>query len=90
MRLQEIGCENCEAAVEWDGKYGMPVTCDYCGSTFLPAATVLEEVWMMTDPVVRARQEFDGRLVPLVLDIRFEVLRGQNWNELDRGVVASA
>jgi hypothetical protein len=45
---------------------------------------------MMTDPVVRARQEFDGRLVPLVLDIRFEVLRGQNWNELDRGVVASA
>jgi hypothetical protein len=55
LRLQEIACENCGAAVEWDGKYGIPVTCDCCGSTFLPAAIALDDVWLMTDPVARAR-----------------------------------
>lgn len=38
----------------------------------------------MTDPVARARYEFDGTLDQLEHDIRFEVLRGQDWSALDR------
>ncbi|MFQ5408781.1 MAG: hypothetical protein ACE5FI_10240, partial [Anaerolineales bacterium] len=50
----------------------------------MPAATQLEDPWLLTDPVARARYEFDGRLDKLEHDIRFEVMRGGDWTELDR------
>ncbi len=84
MQIHEIDCENCGAALEWDGRYGKTVKCPYCGSTFLPAATVMEDVWLMTDPVARARYEFNGTMDKLEHDIRYEVMRGQDWSELDR------
>jgi hypothetical protein len=43
-----------------------------------------EDIWLMTDPVARARYEFDGTLDELAHDIRYEVMRGQDWSELDR------
>lgn len=84
MEMQRISCQSCGASIEWDGRYGKPVTCSYCGSTFLPAASPMQDVWMMTDPVARARYEFEGSLDELEHDIRFEVMRGGDWTELDR------
>ncbi len=83
-RLQEIQCENCGAPLEWDGSYGKAVTCQYCGTTFIPAATTMEDVWLMTDPVARARYEANGTLDKLEHDIRYEVMRGRDWTALDR------
>ncbi len=88
MKLQQIQCTSCGAPIEWDGKYGQPVKCTYCGSVFLPAVTGREDVWLMTDVVARARYEFEGRLDKLEQDIRFEVMRGQDWSALDRAYAA--
>jgi hypothetical protein len=38
----------------------------------------------MTDPVARARYEFNGTLEKLEHDIRYEVMRGLDWSDLDR------
>lgn len=84
MRLRPLACPNCGAAIERDGRHGHPVKCPYCGSTLMPVATQLEEVWLMTDPVARARPEFDGTLAALEHDIRYEVMRGQDWTPVDR------
>lgn len=84
MDLQELDCENCGAPIEWDGTYGKPVTCQYCGAMFLPAATSMEDVWLMTDPVARSRYEFKDKLDQLEHDIRYEVMRGQDWSDQDR------
>ncbi len=84
MRMRELECLSCGAAIEWDGSYGEPVRCPYCRSTFMPAATELEDVWLMTDPVARARYEFDGTLEKLEHDIRYEVMRGGDWTAIDR------
>lgn len=84
MPIRSINCENCGANVSWDGTYGRPIKCSYCDSTIIPAATELEETWMMTDPVARARYEFKGNLNKLEHDIRYEVMRGQDWSELDQ------
>ena len=84
MGLRALNCENCGAPIDWDGSYGKAVKCDHCGTTFIPAATDTDEIWSMTDPVARARYQVDGRLDKLEHDIRYEVLRGQDWSELDR------
>jgi serine/threonine protein kinase len=42
------------------------------------------DVWLMTDPVARARYEFSGTVDELEHDIRYEVMRGQGWSEVDR------
>lgn len=84
MKLRQLECESCGANIQWDGTYGKPVDCKYCGATFIPAATVVEDVWLMTDTVARARYEFKGTLNLLEHDIRYEVLRGQDWSETDR------
>jgi serine/threonine protein kinase len=42
------------------------------------------DIWLMTDPVARARYEFDGTLTRLEHDIRYEVMRGLDWSDLDR------
>ncbi len=84
MQIREVSCENCGASLEWDGKYGETVKCNFCNSTFIPVASEVDEVWLMTDPVARANYEFDGKLEKLEHDIRFEVLRGKDWSELDR------
>lgn len=84
MKLQQLDCENCGAPIDWDGTYSKSVKCPYCGSTFMPAATEMEDVWLMTDPVARARYEFNGTLDKLEHDIRYEVMRGQDWSDLDR------
>jgi DNA-directed RNA polymerase subunit RPC12/RpoP len=84
MKMRELECTSCGAAIEWNGKYGEMVRCPYCGSTFMPAATVLDETWLMTDPVARARYEFEGTLNLLEHDLRFEVMRGQDWSARDR------
>lgn len=83
MKLQQLECESCGAAIEWGGTYGQTVTCRYCGATFIPAATETEDVWLMTDPVARARYDFNDTLEKLEHDIRYEVLRGQDWSDLD-------
>lgn len=83
MELQQLDCENCGAPLTWDGTYGKPITCQYCGATFMPSATAMQDVWLMTDPVARARYEFNGKLDKLDHDIRYEVMRGQDWSELD-------
>lgn len=82
---KELNCPNCGAPLNWDGKYDKPVTCPYCGSQFMPGPTEVDDVWPMTDPVARARFEFDGALDKLEHDIRYEVLRGGTWSSLDRG-----
>lgn len=87
MGLRELQCVNCGGPLEWDGKYGKPVKCPYCGTTFIPAATGMENVWLMTDPVARARYEFEGSLDKLDHDIRYEVMRGQDWSPSDRAYV---
>ncbi len=50
----------------------------------MPAATGMDDVWLMTDPVACARYEFNGTLDKLEHDIRFEVMRGRDWTALDR------
>lgn len=82
--LKQLQCPNCNAPLSWDGKYGNPITCPYCGSTIMPGASALDDIWLMTDPVARARYEFNGTLDKLEHDIRYEVMRGQNWSEVDR------
>ena len=84
MPIRAIKCNFCGASIEWDGSYGEQVKCTYCASTFIPAATELEKVWRMTDPVARARYEFDGTMDKLEHDIRYEVMRGQDWSILDQ------
>lgn len=84
MGVRRINCESCGAPIDWDGTYGKPVTCSYCGSIFIPAATEMEDVWLMTDPVALARYEFNGILDKLEHDIRYEVLRGKDWSQVDR------
>lgn len=44
----------------------------------------MEDVWLMTGPVARARYEFNGTLDRFEHDIRYGVMRGQDWDELDR------
>lgn len=82
--LQQLQCPNCGAPLTWDGKYDKPITCPYCGSTFMPGPTDVDDIWLMTDPVARARFEFNGTLDRLEHDIRYEVLRGGTWSKLDR------
>jgi serine/threonine protein kinase len=48
------------------------------------AGLLKRDVWLMTDPVARARYEFSGTLDELEHDIRYEVMRGQGWSDLDR------
>lgn len=84
MKIQKINCENCGAPIDWNGTYGETIKCSYCGTTFIPAATEAEDIWLMTDHVARARYEFEDTLDKLEHDIRYEVLRGGNWSERDR------
>lgn len=84
VTLMQLQCPNCGAPLEWDGRYDKPVTCPYCGSQFMPGPTNVDDVWLMTNPVARARYEFAGTLEQLEHDIRYEVLRGATWSELDR------
>ena len=86
VTLKPLNCPNCGGAVAWDGTYGKPVTCPYCGSQFMPGPTEVDDVWLFTDPVARARYEFAGTLDKLEHDIRYEVLRGGTWSEYDREV----
>jgi hypothetical protein len=81
--LQEIECQSCGAPINWDGTYGKTVICTFCGATLIPTATQMEEVWLMTDLVARARYEFNGNLDKLEHDIRYEVMRGMDWSNLD-------
>lgn len=81
---KQLNCPNCGAPLNWDGKYSKPLTYPYCGSQFQPGPTEVDDVWLMTDPVARARFEFDGTLDKLEHDIRYEVLRGGTWSNLDR------
>jgi hypothetical protein len=88
IRLQKIECTGCGASVDWDGKYGKTVKCPFCNNTFIPAATDAEDIWLMTDPVARARYEFNETLYKLEHDIRYEVLRGGDWSDLDRAYLS--
>lgn len=88
LNLKPIECPNCGAPVSWDGTYGKPVTCAHCGSLFIPGPTDVDDIWLMTDPVARARYEANGTLAQLEHDIRYEVLRGGTWSPLDRAVKA--
>ncbi len=90
MTRQQIPCTTCGAPVDWDGSYSHPVECSYCGARFVPSVSGTDDVWLMTDPVARARYEFEGRLDALAHDIRFEVMRAQDWSLLDRAFVAEA
>jgi DNA-directed RNA polymerase subunit RPC12/RpoP len=82
--MKKLQCDNCGASLDWDGQYGKAVECPYCGSRFLPSPTEVDDVWLMTDPVARSRYEFQTTLDQLEHDIRYEVLRGGTWSELDR------
>jgi hypothetical protein len=84
VTLTKLNCPNCGAPFDWDGSYGKPITCPYCGSTFLPGPTDVDDLWLFTDPVARARFEFNSKLDELEHDIRYEVLRGGTWTALDR------
>ncbi|MBI3760423.1 MAG: zinc ribbon domain-containing protein [Chloroflexi bacterium] len=84
ISLTQINCPNCGAPLAWDGTYGKPITCPYCGSQVMPGSTEVDDVWLFTDPVARARFEFNGTLDELEHDIRYEVLRGRTWSDLDR------
>ena len=61
VTLTKLNCANCGAPLDWDGTYGQPITCPYCGSTFMPGPTEVDDVWLFTDPVARAR----GKLIVL-------------------------
>ncbi len=87
-RSEVLSCPQCGAPLEWDGRYGSSLTCPYCGAKVRPAATAMEDVWLMTDPVARARYEADGTLDQLEHDIRYEVMRGQDWSAADHQFVA--
>lgn len=50
----------------------------------MPGPTNVDDLWLFTDPVARARFEFAGTLNKLEHDIRYEVLRGGTWSKLDR------
>lgn len=84
VTLTKLNCPNCGAPLDWDGTYGKTVTCPYCGSTFMPGATDVDDIWLFTDPVARARFEFNTTLDKLEQDIRYEVLRSGTWSVLDR------
>lgn len=84
ITLKQLNCPNCGAPLNWDGKYDKPLTCPFCGSQFMPGPTEVDDIWLMTDPVARARFEFNGTLDKLEHDIRYEVLRGGTWGPLDR------
>ncbi len=56
----------------------------------MPSASAMEDVWLMTDPVARARYEFDSSLAKLEHDIRFEVMRGEDWSPIDRSYISEA
>jgi len=84
VTLKQLNCPNCGAPLNWDGTYDKPLTCPYCGSQFMPGPTEVGDVRLMTDPVARARFEFNGTLDKLEHDIRYEVLRGGSWRPLDR------
>lgn len=84
ITLNRLNCPGCGAPIKWNGTYGRTVICPYCGSTFMSGATDEDEVWLFTDPVARARYEFNGTLDQLEHDIRYEVLRGGTWSALDR------
>lgn len=84
VTLTSLNCPSCGGPIEWDGSYGRAVTCSYCGSTFMPGPTDVDDLWLFTEPVARARFEFNGTLDKLEHDIRYEVLRGGTWSELDR------
>lgn len=84
MGMKELECKSCGASIEWDGTYGKTITCSYCGSTFIQADTEMEDVWLMSDPVARARYRFSKELDKLEHDIRYEVMRGQDWSKADR------
>jgi len=88
MDLQKIACTNCGAVLDWTGSFQDPVKCTYCGTVFVPQATVMPDVWLMTDRVARARYEYKGKLDDLAHDIRFEVMRGLPWSDLDRAYAA--
>ncbi len=45
------------------------------------------DVWLMTDPVARARYEQEGMLEKLENDIRYEVMRGEPWRPEDLEVL---
>ncbi len=82
--MKELKCVSCGAPLDWDGEYGKPVECPYCGSRFLPSPTEVDDVWLMTDRVAFAEYEYRGELERLEHDIRYEVLRGGTWSEADR------
>lgn len=42
-----------------------------------------EDIFLMTDPIARARYEQEGKLSLLENDIRYEVMREQPWQEQD-------
>ena len=84
VTLTKLNCPNCGAPLDWDGKYSKTIACPYCGSSFLPSPTNVDDLWLFTDPVARARFESNGTLDKLEQDIRYEVLRGGMWSELDR------
>lgn len=87
-RVEALTCPQCGAPLKWDGRYDTALICPYCGAEVRPAATAMEDVWMMTDPVARARYEADGTLDKLEHDIRYEVMRGQDWSAEDRQYAA--
>ena len=84
VSFEGLTCPNCGVPTQWDGTYGRPVTCPYCGAQVMPAPTDVDDIWLMTDPVARARFEFRGQLPELEHDIRYEVLRGGTWTDMDR------
>jgi hypothetical protein len=42
-----------------------------------------DDVWLMTDPVARARYEQEGMGEKLENDIRYEIMRGEPWQSED-------
>ncbi|MCF6278594.1 MAG: hypothetical protein L3J16_07600, partial [Anaerolineales bacterium] len=65
VKFQKSNCTNCGAPLDWDGTYSKAVTCPYCQTVFIPAASEEDDIWLMTDPVARARYEFNGTLAKL-------------------------
>jgi hypothetical protein len=42
-----------------------------------------ENIWIFTDPFAKAKFRFEGKLLELEQDIRFNVMRGDTWHEDD-------